>query len=121
VKRVSDIICEIAAASVEQSSGIDQVNNAITQMDEVTQQNAALVEQAAAAAESLMEQADNLVTSVNGFKTSVNESSVRSASTPRVHPSYAQKSNPKSVAKPVSSAPKIGTKTGTDDGDWEEF
>ncbi|MDO9008571.1 MAG: methyl-accepting chemotaxis protein, partial [Thiobacillus sp.] len=52
VKRVTDIMGEIAAASQEQSAGIEQVNQAITQMDDVTQQNAALVEQAAAAAES---------------------------------------------------------------------
>ena len=50
MKRVTDIMAEITAASQEQSSGIEQVNQAITQMDEVTQQNAALVEQAAAAA-----------------------------------------------------------------------
>lgn len=69
-KRVAQIIAEIAAASAEQSSGINQVNNAITLMDQVTQQNAALVEEAAAAAESLMEQADNLVGAVKKFKTS---------------------------------------------------
>src|SRR5690606_42121579 len=57
VKRVSEIIKEIAAASHEQSSGIEQVNPAVSQMDEVTQQNAALVEQAAAAAGSLQGQA----------------------------------------------------------------
>ena len=57
VKKVSDIVAEIAAASAEQSSGIEQVNKAVMSMDEVTQQNAALVEEAAAAAESLMEQA----------------------------------------------------------------
>jgi methyl-accepting chemotaxis protein len=60
VRRVTDIMSEITAASVEQSSGIEQVNQAVTQMDEVTQQNAALVEQAAAAAESLEEQAQAL-------------------------------------------------------------
>ncbi|MFM0197891.1 methyl-accepting chemotaxis protein [Paraburkholderia strydomiana] len=54
VKRVTDIMGEIAAASTEQSKGIGQVNRAGTQMDEVTQQNAALVEQAAAAANSLV-------------------------------------------------------------------
>src|SRR5512147_2455503 len=53
IKRVTDIMAEISAASAEQSAGIEQVNTAITQMDEVTQQNAALVEEAAAAAESL--------------------------------------------------------------------
>ncbi|PKO24804.1 MAG: chemotaxis protein, partial [Betaproteobacteria bacterium HGW-Betaproteobacteria-8] len=52
----------------EQSSGIDQVNSAVTQMDEVTQQNAALVEQAAAAAESLMEQAEEMNAAVGVFK-----------------------------------------------------
>lgn len=67
VQRVSDIIGEIAAASQEQSVGIEQVNNAIIKMDEVTQQNTALVEEAAAAAESLMEQADGLKTSVDVF------------------------------------------------------
>jgi methyl-accepting chemotaxis protein len=69
VKRVTDIIGEIATASQEQSTGIEQVNHAITQMDEVTQQNAALVEQAAAAAASLQEQAVNLAQMVGVFKT----------------------------------------------------
>jgi methyl-accepting chemotaxis protein len=68
VKRVTDIMAEIAAASIEQSSGIEQVNQAITQMDEVTQQNAALVEEAAAAAESLEEQAQVLSRAVSLFK-----------------------------------------------------
>jgi methyl-accepting chemotaxis protein len=67
VKRVTDIMSEIAAASVEQSSGIGQVNQAVSQMDEVTQQNAALVEQAAAAAESLEEQAGTLIQTVAQF------------------------------------------------------
>jgi len=67
IKRVTDIMAEISAASVEQSSGIEQVNTAITQMDDVTQQNAALVEQAAAAAESLEEQAQQLVSVVARF------------------------------------------------------
>jgi chemotaxis protein methyltransferase CheR len=57
VKRVTDIMGEISAASTEQSQGIEQVNQAIAQMDETTQQNAALVEEAAAAAESLQDQA----------------------------------------------------------------
>jgi methyl-accepting chemotaxis protein len=60
VKKVTDIVAEIAAASQEQSSGIEQVNRAVMQMDEVTQQNAALVEEAAAAAEAIVEQAQNL-------------------------------------------------------------
>jgi methyl-accepting chemotaxis protein len=68
VKRVTDIMAEIAAASQEQSSGIDQVNLAVTHMDETTQQNAALVEQSAAAAESLQGQAQNLTDIVKVFK-----------------------------------------------------
>ena len=68
IKRVTDIMSEITAASFEQSQGIEQVNLAITQMDEVTQQNAALVEEAAAAAEALEEQAQNLSASVAVFK-----------------------------------------------------
>jgi methyl-accepting chemotaxis protein len=70
VKRVTDIMGEISAASTEQSQGIEQVNRAITQMDETTQQNAALVEEAAAAAESLQDQAASLSQAVAVFKTS---------------------------------------------------
>ena len=65
---MTDIIAEIATASQEQSSGIDQINGAVSSMDEVTQQNAALVEQAAAAAESLQEQSAALVQAASGFK-----------------------------------------------------
>ena len=68
VKRVTDLMAEITAASLEQSSGIEQVNQAIVQMDQATQQNAALVEEAAAAAESMQDQAKNLVSAVAVFK-----------------------------------------------------
>ena len=68
VKRVSDIMAEITAAGEEQSSGIEQVNQAIGQMDQVTQQNAALVEEAAAAAESMKEQAATLTSAISVFK-----------------------------------------------------
>nr|WP_090685261.1 methyl-accepting chemotaxis protein [Paraburkholderia phenazinium] len=68
VRRVTDIMGEIAAASEEQSSGISQVGLAVTQMDEVTQQNAALVEQAAAAAASLQDQAARLRETVSAFR-----------------------------------------------------
>ncbi len=70
VKRVTDIMGEISAASTEQSQGIEQVNRAITQMDETTQQNAALVEEAAAGAESLQDQAASLSQAVAVFRTS---------------------------------------------------
>src|SRR5439155_21803222 len=60
VKKVSDIVAEIAAASQEQSTGIEHVNKAVMQMDEMTQQNAALVEEAAAASEAVDAQAQSL-------------------------------------------------------------
>ena len=60
VKKVTDVMAEIANSSREQASGIEQVNKAITMMDDVTQQNAALVEEASAAAQALTEQASSL-------------------------------------------------------------
>ena len=71
IRRVTDIMGEIASASQEQSKGIGQVNQAVTQMDEVTQQNAALVEEAAAAASSLESQADDLKSAVSMFRLDV--------------------------------------------------
>ncbi len=68
VKRVSDIIGEITAASGEQSQGIGEINGAIAQLDQMTQQNAALVEESTAAAESLKEQAVRLAEVVGTFK-----------------------------------------------------
>ena len=70
VKRVTDIMNEISAATQEQTSGIEQVNQAVTQMDQVTQQNAALVEEAAAAAGALEEQAQKLNGVVSVFRLS---------------------------------------------------
>jgi methyl-accepting chemotaxis protein-1 (serine sensor receptor) len=61
-------MAEIAAASIEQNSGIEQVNQAILQMDEVTQQNAALVEEAAAIAASVHDQTRKLTEAVEKFK-----------------------------------------------------
>jgi len=71
VARVTDIMSEIAAASSEQSRGIEQINLAITQMDNVTQQNAALVEQAAAASRSMEEQGERLSETVGFFRVGV--------------------------------------------------
>ncbi|MEY4751072.1 MAG: hypothetical protein RIQ60_3286 [Pseudomonadota bacterium] len=67
VQRVGQLIGEISAAAVEQSSGISQIGQAVAQMDQVTQQNAALVEQSAAAAESLNQQAARLTEAVHSF------------------------------------------------------
>jgi methyl-accepting chemotaxis protein-1 (serine sensor receptor) len=92
VQRVTDIMGEIAAASEEQSSGIDQVARAVTQMDEVTQQNAALVEEAAAAASSLEDQAGKLRTAVSVFQ--VDEAGYK-----------APVSAPKRISAPLRSTP----------------
>jgi len=70
IKRVTDIMGEISAASIEQSAGVAQVGEAVSQMDQATQQNAALVEESAAAAESLKGQAQQLVQAVAVFKLS---------------------------------------------------
>jgi methyl-accepting chemotaxis protein len=93
IRRVTDIMGEISAASQEQSKGIGQVNQAVTQMDEVTQQNAALVEEAAAAASSLESQVGDLKTAVSMFRLDVShDAGVRGAAaqTPTVAPSRAR-------------------------------
>ncbi|MEO1581691.1 MAG: methyl-accepting chemotaxis protein [Pseudomonadota bacterium] len=119
VKRVTDIVGEIAAASAEQAQGIEQVNSAITQMDELTQQNAALVEEAAVASESLSEQAQSMTELMNQFDvggkaigapiTSPGGHERRSASRPW--------SGNKESAAPAP-APKAN---GTDDQVWQDF
>ncbi|MDI1308424.1 MAG: methyl-accepting chemotaxis protein [Methylotenera sp.] len=122
VQRVTDIMSEIAAASIEQSAGIDQVNEAITSMDEATQQNAALVEQAAAAAESLVEQSNSLMDTVSAFKLNGgNNVSLIAHKTPS-RP-IASRPATRPAAGPVAkSAPvKVAAKTTTGDGGWEEF
>jgi methyl-accepting chemotaxis protein-2 (aspartate sensor receptor) len=68
VHRVTDIMSKISAASQEQSSGIEQIHQAVAQMDEITQQNAALVEEAAASSETMHQQAVALVQTVSVFK-----------------------------------------------------
>jgi len=125
IKRVTDIMSEITAASQEQSQGIEQVNTAITQMDEVTQQNAALVEEAAAAAESLEDQAQSLLVSVGTFKVdkgSANVAVVRREAVP-AHPAAAPRkgtSAPKAPIKAPAGKPKTKSQS-DDDGEWEEF
>jgi methyl-accepting chemotaxis protein len=143
VKRVTDIMAEIAAASHEQSAGIEQVNQAIGQMDQVTQQNAALVEEAAAAAESLQDQAGSLLQTVAIFQVDARAAGsqasgavvapprkpaavqphqsaaatgkIRSAQAPRIAGSTPAKSNVP-APRPVPQAPVTAA-----GGTWEEF
>ena len=79
VRRVADLIGEISAATVEQTTGIGQVSTAVGHLDEVTQQNAALVEQSAAAADSLQQQALRLTEVVGTFKLGQEEPASRAA------------------------------------------
>ncbi|MFS2117318.1 methyl-accepting chemotaxis protein, partial [Herbaspirillum frisingense] len=68
VQRVNDLMGDIASASVEQSSGLQQISMAVKQLDDVTQQNATLVEQTSSASDSMQEQADRLAQLVGEFK-----------------------------------------------------
>ncbi|KFD20404.1 methyl-accepting chemotaxis protein [Yokenella regensburgei] len=86
VKRVTDIMLEIAAASDEQSRGITQVSQAITEMDNVTQQNASLVEEASAAAASLEEQAARLTEAVGAFRLQSSPAARRTSTAPLRQP-----------------------------------
>jgi methyl-accepting chemotaxis protein len=120
VKRVTDIIAEIAAASQEQSAGIEQVNDAVMKMDDMTQQNTALVEEAAAAAESLMEQADELMSAVSVFQLEGEIVNKRAPNSPlRNKPTTHKAESTQVVVK--SPTKSVSAKTGTGDGDWEEF
>ena len=124
VKKVSDIIAEIAAASSEQSAGIDQINKAVAQMDEMTQQNASLVEEAASASESMDEQARGLTELMTFFNTgegSERTGSAANASDRRGHerPWKGESKTPQVVKKPVKLAEKKIASGG--DSEWEEF
>jgi uncharacterized phage infection (PIP) family protein YhgE len=116
---------EIAAASAEQSSGIEQVNQAITQMDDVTQQNAALVEQAAAAAESLQDQAGKLAEAVSVFRLEGSAYGAQ-AELPVLKnvvttKSAARKIGPSVAAPALVSRPKKLAVAGGGNDEWEEF
>ncbi|GGC12004.1 methyl-accepting chemotaxis protein [Oxalicibacterium flavum] len=123
VRRVTDIMAEITAASQEQTEGIEQVNQAVMQMDQVTQQNAALVEEAAAAAASLQEQAANLSQVVSVFRLDGRASAQQPAT---VHRQVAMKMQApeKPATPPSTAAPRLARKepvTAAGGGDWEEF
>ncbi|HEX6959862.1 MAG TPA: methyl-accepting chemotaxis protein, partial [Ferrovibrio sp.] len=68
VKKVSDIVAEIAAASAEQARGLEEVNGAVGNMDEMTQRNGALVEQTTASSQTLASQADELAALLGRFR-----------------------------------------------------
>jgi methyl-accepting chemotaxis protein len=121
VKRVTDIMAEISQASIEQSSGIEQVNQAVGQMDEATQQNAALVEQAGAAALSLQEQAENLARVVSVFQIDAGAAGAAPAAAP--HGLAATRTGaPRAAAKPARPAIAKPARPAADPvGEWETF
>jgi ABC-type transporter Mla subunit MlaD len=122
VRKVSDLVAEIAAASQEQSAGIGQVNTAVTQMDKVVQQNASLVEEAAAATESMKEQAASLLRMMEQFN----------LGSQRPQPAAVQA--PPAAARPLADQPAaslrgaeilpervIHAAPAPASGDWKEF
>jgi methyl-accepting chemotaxis protein len=146
IRRVTDIMGEISAASNEQASGVSQIGEAVTQMDQATQQNAALVEEMAAAASSLKGQAQDLVQTVSVFKlgghaahpiarTPATTNYTRPAPpraplprpvAPKLRTPTASRpaAAPASLPGPKASAPKSTTSaapTQSNDADWETF
>lgn len=120
IKRVNDIMSEIAAASSEQATGIQEVNNAVVQMDEMTQQNAALVEEAAAAADSMRQQSGQLAQRVAVFK--VEQQSFSSASTSSNSMASFPTSSPRAISGPGPSKPRVSLNPmSPDEAEWEAF
>ena len=107
IQRVTDIMGEITAASQEQTTGIEQVNQAVIQMDQVTQQNAALVEEAAAAAQSLQEQASGLARTVSAFKLQPGSGGGGARSASPSLPSRPAKAAP--TPRPAAASPRFAT------------
>ncbi|MDA5341815.1 methyl-accepting chemotaxis protein [Stenotrophomonas maltophilia] len=116
VQRVTDIMADISAASQEQSSGIEQVNQAVVQMDETTQQNAALVEEASAAARSMEEQANLLAEAVSVFRTGA------ASAAAVVRPALAAvAASVAPVRRATVLSPRIDSTLAANAGGWQEF
>ena len=142
IKKVSDIVAEMAAASREQASGIEQVNKAILQMDQTTQQNAALVEQTAAASQTMRVQAQELQELMGFFTFDQATPTPRTVATEHRRPHFNSRSRPgatakstpikahsvvkaplslKSKAAPISSSEKKTAITPSSPEEWEKF
>ncbi|MDD2547523.1 MAG: methyl-accepting chemotaxis protein [Burkholderiaceae bacterium] len=139
IRRVTDIMGEISAASSDQSQGVAQVNEAVTHMDQATQQNAALVEEMAAAAGSLSTQARELVATVSTFQlpgglstqptaavTYRASSSAKAYTAPKKPLGQGKAAPSKAKARPTGAAPRIAAAAPSpgapqDDKDWESF
>ncbi|VAW68039.1 Methyl-accepting chemotaxis protein I (serine chemoreceptor protein) [hydrothermal vent metagenome] len=124
VKKVSDIIAEIAAAAQEQSAGIEEVNKAITQMDEMTQQNAALVEEATAASESMNDEAKEMNKLMEFFDAEEEEPEpVKVVSKRKRRRSHEESHEPAPATKrkPAKRSARPAAPVADDDDEWEEF
>jgi methyl-accepting chemotaxis protein len=114
VKKVTDIVAEIAAASHEQSAGISQVNKAVLQLDELTQQNAALVEQASAASQAMAEQARGLNERMSAYKVDVTRFAADESQTER-------RKADRPWSRPAQPAKAVQPTRSTVDQVWKEF
>jgi len=131
VKKVTDIVTEIATASNEQSSGIEQVNKAVMQLDELTQQNAALVEQASAASQAMAEQARDLNSSMARYQVNTSTDSSAADSAVPAAPLQTAADRRKAgrpwvagkTAGPAAAKPRASTRAavGAEDTEWKEF
>jgi len=119
VKKVTDIVAEIAAASREQSSGIEQVNKAVMQMDQTTQQNAALVEEASAASQAIVEQAQALNGMISRYNVGTEGNARQAAKAAAAATERRSAARPwtKTAAAPVQARKVVGAA----DGEWKEF
>ncbi|MGE5095108.1 MAG: methyl-accepting chemotaxis protein [Betaproteobacteria bacterium] len=128
VKKVAEIMTEIAAASHEQSSGIEQINKAITQMDQVVQMNASLVEEATAAATSMAQQATGLARAVAQFQVDEERAGHSAAFevAARLHQAAQAPAEAVPLARPAPPAAAVPARrepalTAADEEDWKEF
>ena len=137
VKKVSAIIADIAAASQEQSAGIEQVNKGITQMDQVTQQNAAFVEEMASASQAMDEQAVHLIQAIQSFKLKDDHAAqAASMPAPKERKSLAPVAERRQSSRPWraekneamqgrtaerTAVKRVAAAQGNVEGGWEEF
>ena len=136
IKKVAEVVSDIAAASAEQATGLEQVNKALTQMDEVTQQNSALVEENAATAETLEHQAKAMNDRVNVFVIGDGDTGgVMSVARPRASaPAKSATADMRRAVRPAAKPASAASRGGPvgrmqsalataiqDDPDWKEF
>lgn len=116
VDRVAGMINEVNIAAAEQTSGIEQINQAVAQMDEMTQQNAALVEEASAASEAMSEQASGMNRLIGFFKVGAYTASAPSQDSPSAEPIKSYQPQPNGNQAGGGNAASF-----SNDDDWEDF